>query len=142
MVVGTELRPHQDFLLRDAHGGQIIAVGRLLLAVPTHSTLAFMCGRITQKTNPHRLCLGLTTLSLVEPLEALPRYNRAPGQPHWLISQNAETGERTLDRLTWGLIPRWVKDAKGGIKPVNAKAESISTFVSRRLQASAHTAAD
>jgi putative SOS response-associated peptidase YedK len=91
-----------------------------------------MCGRITQKSNPRRLGLGLTTVSLVEPLEAPPRYNGAPGQPHWLIRQNPDTGERSLDRLTWGLIPRWVKDANGGRKPIIARAETISTLPSFR----------
>jgi putative SOS response-associated peptidase YedK len=91
-----------------------------------------MCGRITQKSNPHRLGLGLTTVSLVEPLQASPRYNGAPGQPHWLIRQNPETGERSLDQLSWGLIPRWVKAPDGGRKPINARAETISSLPSFR----------
>ena len=42
------------------------------------------------------------------------RYNAAPGQEHWVIRQNPKTGERTLDRLCWGLIPHWCKDEDGG----------------------------
>ena len=92
-----------------------------------------MCGRITQKSNPHGL--GLKIVNLVEPLYAdntPPRYNGAPGQDHWVIRQNPKTGERNLDRLWWGLIPYWVKEANGGRKPINAKAETIVSLPSFR----------
>jgi putative SOS response-associated peptidase YedK len=91
-----------------------------------------MCGRITQKSNPQRLGLGLTTVTLVEPLQAPPRYNGAPGQEHWVIRRNPKTGERMLDRLWWGLIPYWVKEANGGRKPINAKAETVASLPSFR----------
>src|SRR5690242_11625327 len=96
-------------------------------------TSAFMCGRVTQKSNPNRLGLGLTTVNLVEPLYGLPpKYNGAPGQEHWVIRQHPKTGERTLDRLWWGLIPYWCKDASGGRKPINAKGETVATLPSFR----------
>lgn len=86
-----------------------------------------MCGRITQKSNPK--VLALDTATLVEPLyEAPPRYNGAPGQEHWVIRQHSKTGERRLDRLWWGLIPNWVKEAGGGRKPINAKAETVASL--------------
>jgi putative SOS response-associated peptidase YedK len=92
-----------------------------------------MCGRITQKSNPNRFGLGLTTVTLMEPLQLPPpRYNGAPSQDHWLIRQHAKTGDRTLDRLWWGLIPYWVKDANGGRKPINAKAETVASLPSFR----------
>jgi putative SOS response-associated peptidase YedK len=92
-----------------------------------------MCGRITQKSNPNRLGLGLKTVNLVEPLYSLPpRYNGAPGQEHWVIRQHPKTGERTLDRLCWGLIPSWCKDARGGRKPINAKGETVASLPSFR----------
>jgi putative SOS response-associated peptidase YedK len=85
-----------------------------------------MCGRITQKSDLTRLGLGLTTMTLIEPLP--PRYNGAAGQDHWVIRQHPKTGERTLDRLWWGLIPHWVADPKGGRKPINAKAETVASL--------------
>jgi len=94
--------------------------------------LMSMCGRITQKSDPRRLGLGLTTTTLVEPLTVPPRYNGSPGQEHWVIRQHPETGERTLDRLWWGLIPHWVKDANGGHRPINAKGETIASLPSFR----------
>jgi putative SOS response-associated peptidase YedK len=88
-----------------------------------------MCGRITQKSDPNRLGLGLTTVNLIEPLYAFsPKYNGSPGQEHWVIRQNPKTGERTLDRLWWGLIPYWCKDAGGGRKPINAKGETVASL--------------
>src|SRR5262249_17339298 len=82
---------------------------------------------------PNRLGLGLVTVNLVEPLQSLPpKYNGAPGQEHWIIRQNPKTGERTLDRLWWGLIPYWCKDTSGGRKPVNAKAETVASLPSFR----------
>jgi len=92
-----------------------------------------MCGRITQKSSPNRLGLGLTTVNLVEPLYSLPpKYNGTPGQEHWVIRQNSKTGERTLDRLFWGLIPYWCKEAGGGRKPINAKGETVASLPSFR----------
>jgi putative SOS response-associated peptidase YedK len=91
-----------------------------------------MCGRITQKSNPQKLGLGLTTVTLIEPLQTQARYNGAPGQEHWIIRRNPKTGEPMLDRLWWGLIPYWVKDAKGGRKPINAKSETVASLASFR----------
>jgi putative SOS response-associated peptidase YedK len=89
-----------------------------------------MCGRITQKSNPRRLGLGLATVDLVEPLYNLPpKYNGAPGQ---VLRQHPRTGTRTLDRLWWGLIPSWCRDASGGRRPINAKAETVAELPSFR----------
>lgn len=76
--------------------------------------------------------LGLTTISLVEPLTVLPRFNGSPGQEHWVIRQHPDTGARSLDRLWWGLIPHWVKDETGGRRPINAKAETLASLPSFR----------
>ena len=84
-----------------------------------------MCGRITQKSDLTRLGLGLTTMTLIDPLP--PRYNGAPGQDHWVIRQHPKTGERSLDRLWWGLIPYWTKEAKPKHKPIIATAERVAT---------------
>ena len=86
-----------------------------------------MCGRIIQKSGPLRL-------AIVEGLDVVdsrygnvpPRYNGAPSQEMLVIRQNHQTGERSLDLLKWGLIPYWIDDPKGGRKPINAKAETVS----------------
>jgi len=76
---------------------------------------------------------GLNIATLVDPLyDVPPRYNGAPGQDHGVIRQHPKTGERTLDRLWWGFIPYWVKEADGGRKPINAKAETVASLPSFR----------
>jgi putative SOS response-associated peptidase YedK len=85
-----------------------------------------MCGRITQKSDPRVLSLGIATL--IEPLTTAPgpRFNGAPGQEHWVIRQHPATGERHLDRLWWGLIPYWTKETAPRHKPINATAERVA----------------
>ena len=89
-----------------------------------------MCGRFTQKSSPRQLGIGIA--KSVEQAPTTPRFNAAPGQEHWVIRQNPQTGERTLDRLFWGLIPHWCKDETGGRKPINAKAETVAQLPSFR----------
>ena len=86
-----------------------------------------MCGRITQKSDPRVLSLSVATL--IEPLTEVPgpRFNGAPGQEHWVIRQHPKTGERHLDRLLWGLIPNWIKEATPRHRPINATAERVAT---------------
>jgi putative SOS response-associated peptidase YedK len=44
-----------------------------------------------------------------------------------VVRRHAETGERRLNVLRWGLIPYYEKDPKGGRKPINARAETVAT---------------
>jgi putative SOS response-associated peptidase YedK len=86
-----------------------------------------MCGRVIQSSGPLRL-------AIVEGLDVSdrrmgnvrPRYNAAPSEELLVIRENHKTGERSLDLIKWGLIPHWCQDPKGGRKPINAKAESVS----------------
>ena len=86
-----------------------------------------MCGRIIQSSSPFRL-------AIVDGLEVSdsrignirPRYNAAPSQELLVIRENRKTGERSLDLIKWGLIPHWFTDPRGGRRPINAKAESVS----------------
>ncbi|WP_086086624.1 SOS response-associated peptidase family protein [Pseudorhodoplanes sinuspersici] len=41
-----------------------------------------------------------------------------------MIRRSPETGERTLDALSWGLIPHWALDPD--IRPINATAEHVA----------------
>jgi putative SOS response-associated peptidase YedK len=75
-------------------------------------------------------------LSIVDGLDAWddrlggfrPRYNAAPSQNLLVIANDHETGEPSLELMRWGLIPYWIKDAKGGRKPINAKAETVANL--------------
>ena len=86
-----------------------------------------MCGRIIQSSGPLRLAIvdGLDVSD--SRLGNVPRrYNAAPSQELLVIRHNHKTGERSLDLLKWGLIP-YRCNPRGGRKPINAKAESVSS---------------
>ncbi len=51
-----------------------------------------------------------------------PRYNCAPSQNLPVITNNQP---ETIQFYRWGLIPFWAKDAKIGIRLINARAESV-----------------
>jgi len=54
-------------------------------------------------------------------------------------SAHSSSGDRRLDRLTWGPIPHFTTDTNGGRKPTNTRAETVAkvglfrgAFASRR----------
>ena len=87
-----------------------------------------MCGRIVQSSDPIKL-------QIVEGIgvpdsrvrQSPPRFNGAPSQELLVIRQNAQTGERSLDLLRWGLIPHRNADPNPRLRPINATAERIAT---------------
>jgi putative SOS response-associated peptidase YedK len=54
----------------------------------------------------------------------VPRYNVAPSQLIAVVGSKA-SGGRGLAMFKRGFVPYWAEDAKG-LKPVNAKAETIA----------------
>jgi len=89
-----------------------------------------MCGRLSFVTTKEkireqfgeRLELGDSALLL--------SYNIAPTQQAYVIlNENPEV----LDRLSWGLVPHWSKDAKDAAKRINARSEGIAEKPSFRL---------
>ncbi|MGH2356152.1 MAG: SOS response-associated peptidase [Chloroflexota bacterium] len=81
-----------------------------------------MCGRYTLEKTGDELAKRFRVLR--DPPPALePRYNVAPTQA--VVTVTAE-GERRLERMTWGLIPRWAKDPRMGSKLINARAETLA----------------
>jgi putative SOS response-associated peptidase YedK len=88
-----------------------------------------MCGRITQTD---RYLPGFVITELGDGRTPQKRYNGAPAQDFWVIRRHPDTGEYRSDRLIWGLIPHWNKDASGGRKPINAKGETVANLASFR----------
>ena len=92
-----------------------------------------MCGRVIQASLPdqlsaraqnHRCSRSRDDRVIGDPFGNVPpRYNGAPSQQLWVIRQNPQTGERSLDLLQWGLIPYWCKDKPK--PPINAKPETV-----------------
>ena len=52
-------------------------------------------------------------------------WNTAPTQASMVVPVNPVTGERSLDALTWGLLPYCSKDPKGQ-RSINARAETVA----------------
>lgn len=52
-----------------------------------------------------------------------PRYNAAPSQRLPVITDAAPDH---IQPFQWGLLPAWARDAKGGPKPINARAETLA----------------
>lgn len=64
---------------------------------------------------------------LLSPPGLSPRYNVAPSQPVAVVGLKADGQTRGLIRMTWGFVPRWADHPRGGPRPVNAKAETVTT---------------
>jgi putative SOS response-associated peptidase YedK len=86
-----------------------------------------VCGRFTLRT-------PLTVLSqqfLFElgdlPLNNLaPRLNICPTQAVAVVRQAADSKNRELSLLHWGLIPSWAKDRKIAASLINARSETVA----------------
>ena len=83
-----------------------------------------MCGRYVQ-TMPAEVLRQLFRTTGAPPNLA-PSWNVAPTQAAPVVRRHPETGERRLDLLRWGLLPRWAKDPKGARQPINARAETVA----------------
>ncbi|MDF2925917.1 MAG: hypothetical protein K0R57_4831 [Paenibacillaceae bacterium] len=82
-----------------------------------------MCGRFTLAATLEELMNYIAFSEHPEGLEAIQRYNLAPGQlAPAVISLR---GVMRMGMLQWGLIPSWVKEARPGSPPINAKAETL-----------------
>lgn len=84
-----------------------------------------MCGRFASSLPPDEIRRFVAALGDTSNLP--PSWNVAPTQSALVVRRHPETGERRLDALSWGLIPSFEKDPKGGRKPINARAETIAS---------------
>lgn len=82
-----------------------------------------MCGRYVQAASPEELRARFRA-AWADALEA--RYNIAPTQWAPVVRVHRHTGERRIDLLAWGLIPRWAKDRKIAHRLINARAETLA----------------
>lgn len=78
-----------------------------------------MCGRFSIISNSRELA---EHYNLVNSAEIINSYNVTPSSNIPVIRLN--DNKRELANCMWGFIPSWAKDPK--IKPINAKAESLS----------------
>ncbi len=84
-----------------------------------------MCGRFTQDTSwaeVHAFMQPIGLRAVDTPIEAA--FNIAPSQPCWAL--RIEGDQLQPERMRWGLLPSWAKDARGGYSTFNARAESMA----------------
>ena len=108
----------------------------------TAGTLVSMCGRYALATDVKVVAANynvsqatlrngaLADLSAtIEPIVQLssgavaPSYNIAP--THNLESIVQVDGKNTLTYFSWGLVPKWAKDAAVGVRSINARVETV-----------------
>jgi putative SOS response-associated peptidase YedK len=53
-----------------------------------------------------------------------PRYNVKPSQFMPVITRNSPN---KAELMKWGIVPHWVKDPYKGLRPINARAETVAT---------------
>ena len=93
-----------------------------------HGKTKPMCGRVVQAKGPLEVALQCgIEVPQKQFANVPPRYNAAPSQELWVVRQNNDTGQRSLDLLKWGLIPHWCR-TKPKPPPINAKAETVHTL--------------
>jgi putative SOS response-associated peptidase YedK len=82
-----------------------------------------MCGRFTQRISSSEMARIFEAVDHAD----LPgdRYNVAPTQD--VAAVIAADGERTIERLRWGLVPPWADAPKPSGRLINARAETIAT---------------
>ena len=84
-----------------------------------------MCGRYASFLPPDAIARLFRTVNPLPNVAA--SWNVAPTDDAMVVRRHPDAGERHLDVLGWGLIPYFTKDAKGGRKPINARAETVAT---------------
>ena len=85
-----------------------------------------MCGRFASTSPPDALASYFGAEAPLDPdVDATPDYNVAPTRD--VATIRIREGDRNLDYLRWGLVPRWAKDLRIGSKMINARAETVAT---------------
>jgi putative SOS response-associated peptidase YedK len=84
-----------------------------------------MCGRFVLNSAPKVLAELFQLADVPDILQ--PRYNIAPSQLIAAVGRKADSHARGLTMMSWGFVPRWAKSPKDGMKPINARAETIRT---------------
>lgn len=84
-----------------------------------------MCGRFVQKSSAAEMA---AMFRVPGPLpDVRKRYNAAPAQEIAVVRRCRESGENSLDLLTWGLIPGWANDTSCSSSTSTAAAETVHT---------------
>jgi putative SOS response-associated peptidase YedK len=93
-----------------------------------------MCGRYGRRADKQRIAEWMQThnTSVFDDTYLAPSYNAAPQSFQPVVRLDAETGERELTVMRWGLVPFWAKDTKMAYSTINAKAETVASSAAFR----------
>ncbi len=83
-----------------------------------------MCGRYSLSSTPARI-----NAQFQVPVDAqlVPSYNITPGTNVLMICAAAESGERLSQLAYWGFTPAWLKPGRSGVRPINARGETVAS---------------
>ncbi len=81
-----------------------------------------MCGRFALNENPRKFA---EYFQLSGEAELSPSWNIAPSLRIHTITIDQD-GHRHLNKMKWGLVPSWAKDAAIGSKLANARGETVA----------------
>ena len=96
-----------------------------------------MCGRFVSTASPSQLADYLRADRVrTEALD--PSWNVAPTDAVYAVAERRSgedvDAERQLGAYKWGLVPYWSKDAKGGARMINARAETLESKFRRTFE--------
>jgi putative SOS response-associated peptidase YedK len=93
-----------------------------------------MCGRYGRRADKQRIAEWFQThnTDVFNESYFTPSYNVAPQSMQPVVRLDAETGERELTVMRWGLVPFWSKDGKASYSTINARAETVPTSATYR----------
>ncbi|HTI03179.1 MAG TPA: SOS response-associated peptidase [Acidisoma sp.] len=83
-----------------------------------------MCGRFASTLPPEFLETLFATAGEIPAVP--PSWNITPGQEARVLRRHAESGERRIDALFWGLVPHFTKRLTGAPRPINARGETVA----------------
>jgi putative SOS response-associated peptidase YedK len=83
-----------------------------------------MCGRFTSTVAPGDLAAYFEVDEVVAE-DLGPRWNVAPTDEVYAVAESASSRQRRLGTFRWGLVPFFAKDASGGARMINARAETL-----------------
>src|SRR4051812_21808819 len=84
-----------------------------------------MCGRYASFLPAEAVARLFHTVNPLPNIAA--SWNVAPTQDAMVVRRHPDTGDRHLDLLKWGLLPIWTKDPAKAKRPINARAETVTT---------------
>jgi len=80
-----------------------------------------MCGRFVRSSPREVICDEFDAVAAAD-ADFAPRYNICPGDAVLAVAGGES---RRVGQLRWGLVPSFAKDARGGPRAINARAETV-----------------